>query len=105
MIEIIKFQKPDLSEMNSTRPTRPPEIALDYGLRLRPSITKKIEIDQSPIPIYKEHKIIEKLQVSINMHVTYLHCVEILVIWRDVEPLVRRPEYVVDNFDFGLRIF
>ena len=36
------------------------------------------------------------------MHVTYLHCVEILVIWRDVEPLVRRPEYVVDNFDFGL---
>ena len=36
------------------------------------------------------------------MHATYLHCVEILVIWRDVEPLVRRPEYVVDNFDFGL---
>ena len=53
-------------EMNSTRPTRPPETALVHGLGLRPSITKKIEIDQSPIPIYKEHKIIEKLQVNIN---------------------------------------
>jgi len=50
--------------MNSTRPTRPPETALVHGLGLRPSITKKIEIDQSPIPIYKEHKIIEKLQVT-----------------------------------------